>query len=201
MSQNPAFTQVASAPRIDQPLANPFRYRPSMKKCQQCPKPATLHITEIREGEVQAIHLCEGCAQKYLSNVDVGTSAPADEEEEIVKEEAAASEEASETDDKTCPVCQITFKQFRSIGRLGCPHCYDAFHDELLPLLESIHNHETQHVGKTPAQTPAENQRSHELARLKSELRDAIENEQYEEAARLRDQIQTLEKAASHTAP
>lgn len=170
-----------------------------MKKCQQCPKPATLHITEIRSGEVQAIHLCEGCAQKYLSNVEVGNSVPADDAIPVEDEGpgAAAPEEGSESDDKVCPACQITFKQFRSIGRLGCPHCYDAFQEELLPLLESIHNHETQHVGKTPAQTPAENQRSHELARLKSELREAIDNEQYEQAARLRDQIQTLEKAQS----
>lgn len=167
-----------------------------MKKCQECPKPATLHITEIREGDVQAIHLCESCAQKYLSNVEVGGTAPvAPATEESDEGPGQAEKESSEADEKTCPMCQITFKQFRGIGRLGCPHCYEAFHDELLPLLESIHNGETQHVGKSPSQSPAENQRNHELIRLKSELRDAISNEQYEVAARLRDQIQLLEKA------
>jgi protein arginine kinase activator len=172
-----------------------------MKKCQQCPKPATLHITEIREGEAQAIHLCENCAQKYLSNVDVGSPSSSESPTaEIDAESGSAEETPSPTDDKACPVCQITFKQFRSIGRLGCPHCYDAFHDELLPLLESIHNHETQHVGKSPARSSEENKQRHNLGRLRADLREAIENEQYELAARIRDQIQAIEKSADQPA-
>lgn len=172
-----------------------------MKKCMRCTKPATLHITEIQLGQAQVVHLCETCAQKYLSSVEVGgIPSPEigdDEDEDVdsedVAEEALAAAEAEEDSGTVaCTGCGITFKQFRSVGRLGCPQCYTSFHDDLLPLLESIHQ-DIQHVGKCPPQTSANTLRHHELVRLRGELKAAIEQENYEEAARLRDQIQTTE--------
>lgn len=170
-----------------------------MKKCMRCSKPATLHITEIQMGQAQVVHLCETCAQKYLSTVNAGgipVSSDDDEAESEAEAEAAATsaeqEEAEEAPSPTCSGCGITFKQFRSVGRLGCAQCYTSFHDELLPMLESIHQ-ETQHVGKCPPQTSESTLRHHELVRLKSELKVAIEKEHYEEAARLRDRIQAIE--------
>jgi protein arginine kinase activator len=174
-----------------------------MKKCMRCTKPATLHITEIQLGQAQVVHLCETCAQKYLSSVEVGgIPSPEmdddDEDEELDSEvEAedaalAATEGEDEASTAACTGCGITFKQFRSVGRLGCPQCYTSFHDDLLSLLESIHQ-DTQHVGKCPPQTSANTLRHHELMRLRSELKAAVEQENYEEAARIRDQIQTTE--------
>jgi protein arginine kinase activator len=104
----------------------------------------------------------------------------------------ASGEESSADDSKTCPSCGITFKQFRAQGRLGCPHDYEVFHDELIPLLESVHS-DTQHVGKCPPQASTESRQHHELFRLRSDLRAAVENESYEEAAKLRDRIRELE--------
>jgi len=89
----------------------------------------------------------------------------------------------------------MTFKQFRSHGRLGCPHDYEEFHDDLLPLLESIHG-ETQHVGKFPPKVSDVNRRQFQLIRLRNELKTAIDEEAYERAAQLRDEIQTLESEA-----
>jgi protein arginine kinase activator len=164
-----------------------------MKKCRRCTKPATMHITEIRNGEAQSLHLCEGCAQEYLNSVEVGGSS--DEFQEGEGKPAASAEEAAETgvdDSKSCPSCGITFKQFRSQGRLGCPHDYEVFHDELIPLLESVHS-DTQHVGKSPPHSSAEGRQSFELVRLRNDLREAVENESYEQAAKLRDRIKQLE--------
>lgn len=164
-----------------------------MKKCRRCTKPAVLHITEIRNGEAQALHLCEGCAKDYLSTVAPGT--PSDDSSAEAGFGPGADEEADDRDAQACPHCGITFKQFRSQGRLGCPHDYVVFREELLPLLESIHS-ETQHVGKVPRHAPGISRTQFDLIRMRGDLKSAVQNEQYEEAARLRDRIQQLETEA-----
>ena len=161
-------------------------------KCTQkgCTRAATLHITEILgEDQFEELHLCEECAQKYLYEPQQkaspkGGAAPADE----VDEPGVSNRE--------CPVCGIKFVEFRNSGRLGCPHDYQEFREELTPLLENIHG-EKQHVGKFPKRAPNASRRQYKLIKLRSELRTAIEEEQYENAAKLRDQIQTLESELS----
>ena len=159
-----------------------------MKKCTHCSKPATLHITEIREGAVQELHLCESCAQQYLSSPN------ADEMTENAGKlsEAIGGENLEELDQLVCPNCGISFRQFRSQGRLGCPHDYIAFSRELMPLLENIHG-ETQHTGKCPRRAPGASRQQYQLIKLRSDLAGAVDEEDYETAARLRDEIQTLE--------
>lgn len=164
-----------------------------MKKCRRCAKPATLHITEIRNGEAQALHLCEGCAKQYLESVSPGN--PVDESVAFdtgLPLGSDGDDEADERDALTCPQCGITFKQFRSQGRLGCSHDYVAFRDELVPLIESIHG-ELQHVGKVPRHVPGISSKQYDLLKLRTELKSAVQNEQYEDAAKLRDQIRELE--------
>ncbi len=163
-----------------------------MKKCHRCSKPATLHITEIREGVVQELHLCESCAQDYLENTD--SPEPSEDFDPIHEKlsEYEVDEELAELDQNECPNCGITFREFRSQGRLGCPHDYVAFEHELMPLLENIHG-EVQHCGKFPKRAPDASQRQYQLIKLRNELRGAVEQENYEEAARLRDEIQTIE--------
>jgi protein arginine kinase activator len=167
-----------------------------MKKCLRCTKQATLHITELKGGKSLSLHLCEACAKEYLNTVEVG-GIP-DEFSGSPKEvsEPEEGEDAGESSSRTCPYCGISFKQFRSQGRLGCPRDYEVFHDELLPLLESIHR-ETQHVGKFPPRVSDSSRRQFELVRLRSELKTAIDDEQYERAAQLRDQIQQIESESS----
>lgn len=165
-----------------------------MKKCQRCTKPAVLHITECMEGDAKALHLCESCAQDYLSTVPVGESA---EELEDVEIESDVDEAEDFSDDtSTCESCGISFREFRKQGRLGCPQCYLMFSEELQPLLENIHG-ETEHIGKCPKRAPDSSQRQFELIRLRNELQAAIENEQYEAAAELRDRIASTEKSLS----
>ena len=122
-----------------------------MKKCSRCSKPAILHITEIEQSEVQELHLCESCAQEYLSSSEPSPSTESFPEKLA---EFASEHEMDELDQLVCPNCGITFREFRSQGRLGCPHDYIAFQRELIPLLENIHG-ETQHAGKFPKRAPA----------------------------------------------
>jgi protein arginine kinase activator len=158
-------------------------------KCQTCPSPATLHITEIVKGVAAEHHFCEECAQQYLSQSeaksnDLPPGVAADEEGES---------KLRELEQLVCPNCGISFKEFRKQGRLGCPHDYIAFHEELLPLLENIHG-ETQHFGKVPKHTPDDSRKLYKLIKLRGELKVAIAEESYEAAAKLRDEIQRLEK-------
>ncbi len=164
-----------------------------MKKCLRCTKQATLHITELKNGKSLSLHLCETCAQDYLSTVEVG-GVPDEFTQPISMGNLPAppSSHPPISNTKECPKCGITFKQFRSQGRLGCPHDYVEFYDDLLPLIESIHG-ETQHVGKIPPKAPDSSRRQLELIRLKNELKVAIDDEKYELAAQLRDQIKTQE--------
>lgn len=161
-----------------------------MKKCSNCSKPATLHITELRHGVVQALHLCEACAQEYLTSSPLSDSSGPDALAEKLGQ-LPDDELLQEHDDLVCPNCGLSFREFRRQGRLGCPHDYVAFEDELLPLLENIHG-ERQHVGKFPKRAPDASKRQYELIRLRTELKAAVDEEAYEAAARIRDQIQEL---------
>jgi protein arginine kinase activator len=87
----------------------------------------------------------------------------------------------------------LKFVEFRNTGRLGCPHDYDAFAEELTPLLENIHG-DSRHAGKTPRRLPQTRHTQSELSRLRRELQSAVSQEAYEEAAKIRDQIRTLEE-------
>lgn len=171
-----------------------------MKKCGRCAKPAVLHITEIRQGEVQALHLCESCAKEYLNESEAG-GPPPDEDADFGSSDTGEMAEVADKDDDvtaTCPHCGITFKEFRKQGRLGCPHDYVVFREELLPLLENIHG-ETQHIGKVPKRAPKASQHQFRLIRLRNRLKAAVDEEMYEEAARLRDEIQSLEAEVGST--
>lgn len=166
-------------------------------KCHRCPKLATLHITEIVKGEARELHLCEECAKQYLES-----NGPGEGTEEtaggLIKAPAGLGEaELEELEKLVCSTCKMTFREFRSAGRLGCSHCYIAFREELLPLLENIHG-ETHHCGKFPKRAPDDSQKRFQLIKLRNDLRLAVAEESYEEAARLRDQIQELETETSH---
>ena len=158
-------------------------------KCQKCSKPATLHITEIEDGKPLEIHLCDECAREYLT-LQPPTSANG-LAEHLTKLDADAS-----ATDMVCPVCGATWDTFRHSGRLGCPSDYEAFAQGLLPLLESLHG-ATAHTGKTPRRGQPEDTRQAELRRLRQQLKEAIAQEAYEEAARIRDRLRELQGAGT----
>ncbi|MCL2305363.1 MAG: UvrB/UvrC motif-containing protein [Planctomycetaceae bacterium] len=166
-------------------------------KCQKCDRPATFHITELTGNKPQELHLCEEHARHYLSESSEGLEAAsglsASMAQNMVQQMSLsqASEELKEIDQKTCTICGITFFDFRSRGRLGCPNDYTCFGEQLDPLILGIHG-ESQHVGKRPKRSgKADDPRTH-LIRLRRELDEAVAREDYEKASELRDQIKTL---------
>ena len=106
---------------------------------------------------------------------------------------ATGSVEIAPKEDKVCPMCEMTFSEFRNQQRLGCPHDYEVFREELLPLLEAIHG-ETTHCGKVPKRAPGDSHRQAEIIKLRHELKRAVADEAFETAAGLRDQIRELEE-------
>lgn len=149
-------------------------------KCQQCQKQSTFQITEILpEQDFEELHLCDECAQKYFIAVTPKKKKLTPVSDPLI--------------DKQCQHCGTKFVDFRNSGRLGCPHDYEVFITELVPLLENIHSN-IRHVGKTPQRRPNHKRRQQELTRLKQELQQAIDKEAYEAAARIRDQLRTLER-------
>lgn len=161
-----------------------------MHKCQNCPKKtATLHITEILgPTQYEEVHLCAECATTYAEGGPAkGGSGKGTKKLTAEADEGLFSQHA-------CPNCAIKFVDFRNSGRLGCPHDYTSFRDDLLPLLENMHG-EVRHCGKTLRRYPQVKQTEAELTQMRIRLEQAITREQYEEAARLRDRIKRLEEA------
>ena len=155
-------------------------------KCQKCNKAATMHITDvIAEEQFEEHHLCEDCAQKFLYESPKKNGVKSAEGEE--------ADEIGALNQRECPHCGVKFVEFRNSGRLVCPHDYDEFREELLPLLENIHG-ETRHVGKTPRRLPQSRQAQSEMMQLRKQLQQAVTREAYEEAAQIRDQIHRLEE-------
>jgi protein arginine kinase activator len=93
-----------------------------------------------------------------------------------------------------CPNCGFTLSQFRKEAVLGCPYDYKVFEKSLLPLIEKAHDGKTAHCGKLPSKTPKDTKRQLELLNLRQQLQDAVQSEDYELAAKLRDKINQLEK-------
>ena len=162
-------------------------------KCQHCEKPATFHITELTGNTPEELHLCEEHARMYLMQ--------ADQPEEPVPTIAGAlaqhlkisqtAEELSSLDQESCPVCGITFYEFRHVGRLGCPHDYVHFEQELEPLIVNVHG-STVHVGKKPEQGSTDTDARTELIQLRKQMQDAIAKEDYEKASEIRDRINKI---------
>ena len=168
-------------------------------KCQQCDKQATYHITELTSGQPEELHLCEDCARGYLSTEDEEVSPAVSNLAGILAQQMAVGETAEELarlEQKSCPICGITFLEFRKIGRLGCPRDYVCFAEELEPLLLNIHG-ETQHTGKVPKRSAGDVRRQTELIRLRKEMKEAVATENYDRASELRDQIRQIETSAA----
>jgi len=153
---------------------------------------AKVHLTQMIEGKVKKLDLCEECSKAKgiddptgFSLADLLMGLGASEELVSDREEAALS----------CPTCGFTQADFKKSGRLGCPDCYRTFAEGLESLLKSMHKG-IQHAGKIPGSPRPEAQAAqNRLQALQQRLTEAIAVENYEEAARLRDQIKTLKNA------
>jgi protein arginine kinase activator len=141
------------------------------------------------DNEEQEVHLCQACAAKQHLVKEQELNLPAILQSLIGQHLGPQTGELARL---TCPVCGIKFMEFRSQGRLGCPHDYEVFRSGLSSLLYRIHR-ATRHVGKAPRQQPPQLDRLLEIAQLRRQLQSAVDAEAYEEAARLRDLLRTKE--------
>jgi len=168
--------------------------------CDNCNKnPATVHLTEIVDSQMNELHLCEECARQKSTQMEsqFGLSELLAGLAEFGK--PAGGKEKEQQVNLKCPVCGLTYADFKKIGRLGCGNCYEAFKKYLAVLLKRIHG-SSQHVGKSPFKKTASltmpvgsKTKPSGLEDLKIKLQRAIESEAFEEAAKIRDQIKALE--------
>lgn len=162
--------------------------------CEVCKQSqATVHLTEIVNDQMTELHLCETCANQKGTQVESHfglsdlLSGLADFSKTQEPEEAAAAAV------KACPMCGMTYDDFRKVGRLGCAQCYTTFKRSLGSLLKRIHGSPI-HIGKSPMRLVKHPKTKSELAELKRKLERAIDKEEFEEAAQLRDQIRRIEQ-------
>lgn len=190
-------------------------------KCDKCENEATVHEVSIKGGKRQEKHLCEKCAREQ----GVGPAQTHAPVEKLVQGYIAVQskpEPAPAQGTALCSGCGLAFAQFRTTGVLGCPKCYAAFEAQLSPLLARAHEGGTHHVGKAPMSgTPGsgvggaaaggagagsgggglsadDGERiARRLAVLRRSLEEAVQGEQYEKAASLRDEIQRLQNGGA----
>ena len=168
--------------------------------CIRCNKPATVHIKEISNGSIVALDLCEHCAAS--AGYSPQEHPPLNE---ILNDFVAASSQLAPGNSPHCPDCGMTWREFKDTGLLGCEKDYDIFVQLLGRVIEKAQQGAKHHTGKarprrgrptkTTGQPDAVQPRRTELKHLQSELAKALKTESYEKAAKLRDQIKTLENS------
>ena len=162
-------------------------------QCNICgKKKATVHLTEIVDDQMSEMHLCEECAREKsvqmeqqfgLADLLAGLS---DFGKQVKEFEGVKL---------ICPHCNMNYEDFKKFGRLGCSECYPAFKENLTVLLKKIHG-SNRHLGKAPVQVMQllpDKKKGESLRDLRDQLHDAIQNEDFEKAAELRDKIREVE--------
>lgn len=154
-------------------------------QCQNCGKPATVHLTQIVDNNIQKMDLCETCA-KSEGVADSEAFSLSDLFENGAKTDAAGGSDA------VCGSCGAPARYVREAGRLGCADCYMTFADLVHPMMKGLHR-ELRHKGKAPS-TEARSRAASSLvlAELSENLKTAVADERFEDAARIRDEIAAL---------
>ena len=172
--------------------------------CEKCKKrTATVFYNENINGKARSCSLCGDCAAKLresgeLQDITSMMGSFADPFASlqsdffggffgIPKAHAISSE-------KRCPTCGSSYASIAESGRVGCPACYEIFRDELSRMIRSVHG-TTTHTGAVPSRHRAKRERAERIEGLKRELQSAIQNEDFERAASLRDEVRRLQSA------
>lgn len=167
--------------------------------CQHCSKnTATTHVKSTVNGETTEYMLCADCA-KELGYGNIFSDFHADFNSLLGSFFSGAL--PARTSATRCPSCKSSFNEIVDSGKVGCAECYDVFYNELMPTIRNVHGN-TEHVGKRPnpfkkakneKNPPKQETEQDKLSRLKAELNAAVEKQDFERAATLRDEIKTME--------
>jgi protein arginine kinase activator len=163
-----------------------------MTTCQNCKvRPAKVHYTEVVNDNMVAMNLCLECAEaKGIEINKAGSYGLGDLVAGLIDD--TVDSEAERISKVRCPSCGYEYSDFKKIGRLGCPECYDAFEAQLVQVLRHVHG-STQHAGKKSTQVGERAAIRERMSALRGELTEAIRAEDYERAASIRDEIRGLE--------
>jgi protein arginine kinase activator len=162
-------------------------------RCDKCGESdAIIHLTKIQNNEMNTFHLCKTCAA--AEGLEAGAPSAAapltDFLAQMGKSAGVGPAAGSATE---CPACGLTLNDFKRTGRLGCASCYAQLDSHLRSLLRRLHG-ATQHVGKVVTSVnPKQSDRLARIANLRRSLQLAVESEDFEHAAALRDQIRRIE--------
>ena len=168
-------------------------------KCEKCNEnEATFFYEETINGKTRSYHLCHDCAEKMRAAGEIHMEMPDFDTPfaafpNFFGDLFALPENHGRRERKTCPGCGATWQDIVALGKARCPECYNTFADELDATVRSMHGNVT-HTGRAPQKLRAAHQKENELATLKAQLKTAIEEEKFEEAAALRDKIHALEE-------
>lgn len=168
--------------------------------CQSCnEREATVHITKIINGVKNEMHLCDECAKQkpeynMMSQGNLGFPLSFQNILDGFFEVMGSPSQVTPIEEKTCPVCKMSFEDFRRTGRFGCSNCYNAFEPKIMPIVRRIHGN-IQHIGKVPKRTGGVLKLQRDIEKLKEQLKLAVAKEEYENAAKLRDKIREIESS------
>lgn len=161
--------------------------------CQNCQKrAATVHFTQVINNNKVEMYLCEQCADQkgqlnFISPFGINNFFPV-----IMEYEPDTPLVQSSVKQPVCSKCGMTYEEFQRVGKLGCSNCYELFGDKLKPLLRRLHGN-IEHKGKIPGRVSKTIKMSKEIEKLKELLNKAVQGEEYEKAAEIRDKIKVLE--------
>ncbi|MFC4559698.1 UvrB/UvrC motif-containing protein [Virgibacillus kekensis] len=171
-------------------------------ECQECHKrPATVHFTQVINGNKREVHVCEVCSKEkgYMSYPEEGfafhnlLSGLFNFDASSV-EGKQASGSYQQTQELQCSHCGMTYSAFKRAGKFGCAECYRTFSNRLDPIFRRVHSGNTKHQGRIPARKGGDLHLKKQVETYKSKLQRLIENEEFEEAAKVRDEIKKLDK-------
>lgn len=169
--------------------------------CQKChQKSAAVFISSIINGKETRIYLCNDCAKDYFI-FNVSSEEPFSlkdimekfQEDEDVTLKSNDSLKADTNNKKIiCSTCNTTYNEYKETGKLGCSNCYQAFEENLKPLMKTVYGY-TEYIGKIPKSNNNHICVNNEIKILREDLNMAVEKEEYERAANIRDKIRELE--------
>lgn len=167
-----------------------------MMQCQNCnERPAAIHLTQIENNSVTSVHLCEQCAHEKGIETQASVAKFPITDFLASMGKGAMGHLPPGDSAVACNLCGASLQDFRDSGRLGCPQCYQSFRPQLKALLRRLHG-ASQHVGERYGVVPQGGEEAGDgpsVHDLRQQLRQAIEAEQFELAAELRDRIKVLE--------
>ena len=163
--------------------------------CMKCKKNfATVKLTRIEKGRVEELNLCQSCAAEISPYQKKLAGAQANLDSILAGLLASEKEKKRITDvDITCRGCGLPFASYRESLFLGCAQCYDSFGEHLLGDLRKFHG-STSHQGKVPKLMQSKIAMRQDIQQVRRQMEAAIEQENFELAAQLRDKIKSLKK-------